>query len=80
MWNAIGLYPNAGQAFYYVGSPVFTRARIDLAKRLLVETDLKMPVIAKRSGFPDASHLGVVFRRQTGLTLTAFRNQSRIVS
>lgn len=63
-------------------SPVqfLTRARIDLAKRLLVETDLKMPVIAKRSGFSDASHLGVVFRRQTGLTLTAFRNQSRIVS
>lgn len=30
VWNAVGLYPNAGQDFYYVGSPVFTRARIDL--------------------------------------------------
>jgi predicted alpha-1,2-mannosidase len=30
VWNAIGLYPNAGQDFYYIGSPVFTRASIDL--------------------------------------------------
>jgi predicted alpha-1,2-mannosidase len=30
VWNAVGLYPNAGQDFYYVGSPVFTRAAIDL--------------------------------------------------
>jgi predicted alpha-1,2-mannosidase len=30
VWNAVGLYPNAGQNFYYVGSPVFTRATIDL--------------------------------------------------
>jgi predicted alpha-1,2-mannosidase len=30
VWNAVGLYPNAGQDFYYVGSPLFTRARIRL--------------------------------------------------
>jgi putative alpha-1,2-mannosidase len=30
VWCAVGLYPNAGQDFYYVGSPVFTRARIEL--------------------------------------------------
>ena len=30
VWCAVGLYPNAGQNFYYVGSPVFTRATIDL--------------------------------------------------
>ncbi|HVF44151.1 MAG TPA: GH92 family glycosyl hydrolase [Pyrinomonadaceae bacterium] len=28
VWNAVGLYPNAGQDFYYVGSPLFTRSRI----------------------------------------------------
>jgi predicted alpha-1,2-mannosidase len=33
VWNAIGLYPNAGQAFYYIGSPIFTRATIDLGGR-----------------------------------------------
>jgi predicted alpha-1,2-mannosidase len=32
VWNAIGLYPNAGQPYYYIGSPVFSRARIALGK------------------------------------------------
>ncbi|MDT7688887.1 MAG: hypothetical protein QOE46_1646 [Acidobacteriota bacterium] len=30
VWNAVGLYPNAGQVFYYVGSPLFTSAAINL--------------------------------------------------
>lgn len=30
VWSAMGLFPNAGQPFYYIGSPVFTRARIAL--------------------------------------------------
>jgi predicted alpha-1,2-mannosidase len=30
VWSAIGLYPNAGQPFYYVGSPLFDRATIHL--------------------------------------------------
>lgn len=30
VWGAIGLYPNAGQAFYYIGSPVFRSVSIDL--------------------------------------------------
>lgn len=30
VWNAIGLYPNAGQPFYYIGSPLFSRAQISL--------------------------------------------------
>lgn len=30
VWNAVGLYPNAGQNFYYIGSPLFTRTAIDL--------------------------------------------------
>lgn len=32
VWNAIGLFPNAGQDFYYIGSPLFTRATIDLGR------------------------------------------------
>jgi predicted alpha-1,2-mannosidase len=28
VWNAIGLYPNAGQPFYYIGSPLFRRSAI----------------------------------------------------
>jgi predicted alpha-1,2-mannosidase len=30
VWAAIGLYPNAGQPYYYIGSPLFSSARIDL--------------------------------------------------
>ena len=30
VWNALGLYPNAGQDFYYIGSPAFTLAAISL--------------------------------------------------
>jgi predicted alpha-1,2-mannosidase len=30
VWNAIGLYPNAGQDFYYIGSPIFSSSTIDL--------------------------------------------------
>jgi predicted alpha-1,2-mannosidase len=30
IWGAIGLYPNTGQDFYYIGSPLFERARIDV--------------------------------------------------
>jgi predicted alpha-1,2-mannosidase len=30
VWAAIGLYPNAGQPFYYIGSPLFQRSTIDL--------------------------------------------------
>jgi predicted alpha-1,2-mannosidase len=30
--SAIGLYPNAGQPYYYVGSPIFEESRIDLGQ------------------------------------------------
>ena len=30
VWAAIGLFPNAGQPFYYVGSPIFSRSVIYL--------------------------------------------------
>jgi predicted alpha-1,2-mannosidase len=30
VWGAMGLYPNAGQPFYYIGSPVFSHISIDL--------------------------------------------------
>ena len=31
VWNAVGLYPNAGQPYYYIGSPLFRRARINVS-------------------------------------------------
>jgi predicted alpha-1,2-mannosidase len=30
VWSAIGIFPNAGQPFYYVGSPVFAQVTMDL--------------------------------------------------
>lgn len=30
VWAALGLYPNAGQPFYYICSPLFTRSSINL--------------------------------------------------
>jgi predicted alpha-1,2-mannosidase len=39
VWNAIGLYPNAGQAFYYIGSPLFRRAsvRVSDSRTFIIE-------------------------------------------
>jgi predicted alpha-1,2-mannosidase len=30
VWSAIGIFPNAGQPFYYIGSPLFSRITIEL--------------------------------------------------
>lgn len=30
IWSALGLYPNAGQSWYYLGSPVFSKAVLHL--------------------------------------------------
>ncbi|HZZ96687.1 MAG TPA: GH92 family glycosyl hydrolase [Jatrophihabitantaceae bacterium] len=30
VWGAMGLFPNAGQPYYYIGSPIFTQIRIRL--------------------------------------------------
>lgn len=31
VWSAVGLYPNAGQAFYYISCPLFQRSTINLS-------------------------------------------------
>jgi LacI family transcriptional regulator len=53
------------------------RARIELAKQLLIETDLAMPAIAKRAGFSGARRLAVVFREEESITPTEFRESVR---
>jgi putative alpha-1,2-mannosidase len=39
VWSAIGLYPNAGQPYYYIGSLVFSDVSIDLGggKKFVIE-------------------------------------------
>ena len=54
------------------------RVRLELAKHLLLETDLSMPNIARRSGFRDAGRMACVFHQITGLTPTRFRRQFRL--
>ena len=49
------------------------RARVDLAKRLLAQTDMPMPAIAARAGFANATRMGILFRRYVGTTPRKFR-------
>ncbi|MDB5328001.1 MAG: helix-turn-helix-domain containing protein AraC type, partial [Phycisphaerales bacterium] len=53
------------------------RAHVDLAKRLLVSTNLSMPEIAARSGFSNATLLGVNFRKELGITPSEYRRSAR---
>lgn len=48
--------------------------RISEAEKLLLNTDLSVAEIAEQTGFCDASHLRKAFRRQTGMTPSAFRS------
>jgi len=52
-------------------------ARIELAKGLLVETDLKLLTLARQCGFRSASHLCNTFRKATGSSPAAYRQQMR---
>ncbi|MGW8256699.1 MAG: substrate-binding domain-containing protein, partial [Thermoguttaceae bacterium] len=49
------------------------RVRIERAKRLLVETDMPMQLIACRSGFSTPQRLAAVFRRIAGCTPSGYR-------
>lgn len=49
--------------------------RIHAAKHLLLDTDLSLTAIAERAGFMYAESLIRAFKRETGLTPTAFRQQ-----
>lgn len=53
------------------------RVRLELAKRLLSETDLKLAVVARRSGFRHAQRLCERFRAAVGETPGRFRTRLR---
>lgn len=53
------------------------KTRVGLAKQVLIETALPMPLVAERSGFSDAKVFGMAFRRQTGMAPRTFRAQFR---
>jgi AraC-like DNA-binding protein len=52
-------------------------ARVDTARRLLAETDLKIQEIARRVGYSTHSHLTTVFTRSTGQSPAAYREEAR---
>lgn len=52
-----------------------TQRRIDLAKRLLVESELPIVEIGLRAGFKNQSHFTTLFRRITAMTPKAYRNE-----
>lgn len=54
-----------------------TRLRIDQVKRLLLETDLSLSVIARTTGFRHTEYLSVAFRRSEGITARDFRKRTR---
>ena len=54
------------------------RVRIERVKDLLTASDLPMPEIAARAGFSGPDRLAVVFRDETGMAPTAFRQQFRL--
>jgi LacI family transcriptional regulator len=52
------------------------RVHLERAKRLLIETELPIKSVAEQSGFTDFRHMAVVFRKDLGLSPTAFRRQA----
>lgn len=53
------------------------RTRLNLARRLLFDTDLSIKKIASTCGFAEARELSVMYQRRFGVTATTFRRQSR---
>jgi AraC family transcriptional regulator len=53
-----------------------TRRRIDLAKRLLVESELPIVEVGLRAGFKNQSHFTTLFRKITAMTPKAYRNEN----
>lgn len=56
------------------------RVRLERSRQLLLQTDMSLAAVAINSGFRDGRQLSVVFRRETGLTPSAFRRQFRLRS
>jgi LacI family transcriptional regulator len=56
------------------------RSRVELAKKLMRETDLPLKAISARAGFMDRNRMLLAFRAMTGMSPGVFRNQLGQVS
>jgi LacI family transcriptional regulator len=67
------------QAFLqYIGRPPGTelhRVRIERARKLLMESNLKLEVIAEMSGYQSANSFWVAFKQATGMSPKQFHKQ-----
>jgi transcriptional regulator GlxA family with amidase domain len=54
------------------------QARVGKVKELLAESELCLAAIAGEAGFSDQGHMSKVFKRLTGMTPKAFRNERRL--
>mgnify|MGYP003809469513 CR=1 FL=1 len=52
------------------------RVRMDNVRSLVAKTQLPFATIAKRCGFTSANHLGVLFRKTFGSTMSKYRERS----
>lgn len=53
------------------------RARLERARRLLIETDLPLPKVAQGVGFGSPSYLAAVFQREFGVSPIKYRASNR---
>lgn len=51
--------------------------RLQLAQRLLVDSELSLAEIAERAGFPSPAHFSTLFKKKTGLSPRDFRSGRR---
>ncbi|MDO5100095.1 MAG: response regulator [Eubacteriales bacterium] len=64
---------NTGETFI----EAVTRIRMQHAKELLADSDLKTYEVAEHVGFADPHYFGIVFKKQVGITPKAYAKQKR---
>ena len=55
-----------------------TEFRVERAKEMMAGTDLPTYEVAERVGYPDARYFSSIFKKQTGITPSEFRQQVRV--
>ena len=58
-------------------SDYITKKRINLAEKLLRETDMNMVEISEKSGFSYSSYFIRIFKKKTGITPQQYREENR---
>ena len=58
-------------------SDYLTNVKIQKARQLLCDTDIKIPVVAEMSGFRDTNYFYKIFKNSTGLTPLEYRKKFR---